>query len=218
MARRRSTTTELDINEPCPCNSTKTYGRCCKKRDFRWERREDGDLVRSAPISEELIEELKDAKAQFVEIFGRQPRQNDPVFFQQFYSSDEDLTRGALQAMKAAGSPPSLVYAYRKTGRLVSARNRNMLTPDELAEWEEAINEYYEAEDAGEEIDVFAEDDELSIFLLESLRKNQIVGGSFINQHFNRYKKRKGAVNDVESIVAFATTNFVRALKSIHIY
>lgn len=217
MPRDAKQPTELHPTEKCPCGSRKTYGRCCKKRDFKWERRADGEILRSAPISAELMEQLKETKADFVETFGRQPRKNDPVFFEQFYTSDEDLRRGTLKAMKAAKSPPSLVYAYRKTGRMVTTRNKNMLTPDELLEWQEAIDEYYDSVESGNDIDVFEDNNGLSSFLLDSIRRNQIVGGSFITRHFNNYRNRKGSVADIESIVAFATTNFVRTLKSIHI-
>lgn len=214
---KEQSTVELARAEKCPCGSGRTYGRCCKKRDFNWERRAEGEIVRSAPISDDLRTVLRAQDAEFIEIFGRKPRASDPVFFQKFYTSEQDLMRTTLKAMKAAGSPEPLVYAYKKTGRIVTAKNKNLLTPHELAEWNSAIDEYYERDGSGEEIDAFEYHDEINQFLLDATRRNQIVGGSFIDRHFNNYRRRNNAVSEIESAVAFATTNFVRCLKSIHI-
>lgn len=95
--------------------------------------------------------------------------------------------------------------------------NKRKLTPKELKEWNDAIDEYYAAIDADEDIDVFDENDSLVKFLKDALRKNQIVGGSFIDRHFNNYRRRNGAIAEVEAIAAFTTTNFVRCLKSVYI-
>lgn len=215
MARRR--TIEIDSSEPCPCESGMTYGRCCKKRNFRWERGARERLVRSVPIVPELAQTLKELEAEFIETFGRKPRATDPVFFQQYYISDADLERETLRVMRAAKSPPSLVYAYRKTGRILTQDNKDKLTAAEMEEWNSAIDEYYDGIDSGIEVDVFDDKGGLLGFLLNALRQNQVVGGSFIRQHFNRYRPRKGASRRVETVAAFATTNFVRLLRSVHI-
>jgi hypothetical protein len=52
--------------------------------------------------------------------------------------------------MRKAGTPPQIVYAYRKTGLLLAEG----LTPAHLPEWKEwnaAIEEYFELERKGEE-------------------------------------------------------------------
>lgn len=216
MARRGGSTEEISTTEDCPCGSGKTYGHCCKRRKFSWKRRSNGALVRTTKIPPELVTVLKNQEEEFIEIFGRKPRGADPVFFQKFYMSDADLERQTLDVMKAASCPPSIAYAYRKTGRLVTTANKGILTPGELKEWNEAVDEYYTAIEAGEEINVF-EQDELTEFLKDALRKNQIVGGSFIDSHFNRCRKIRPSVADVEAVIGFATTNFVRCLKSIYI-
>lgn len=217
MVKRRDKTVEISASIDCPCGSGKKYGRCCKRPNFRWEQYPDGTLAKSLRLPSEAIDILKAQDVEFLEIFGRKPRKNDPVFFQQFYISESDQERLTLKTMKAAASPPPVVYAYRKTGRIVTTENKGMLTPGELKEWNDAIDEYYETIEAGEQIDVFEEGDGLTNFLKDTLRKNQIVGGSFIDRHFNNYRKQKSAVAEVEAVVAFATTNFVRCLKSVYI-
>lgn len=217
MANRRKEAVEVSANADCPCGSGKKYGRCCKRRKFSWAQYPDGTLAKSIPISDELGIILKSQEAEFIETFGRKPRKGDPVFFQTFYISNKDLERETLKAMKAASTPPPLVYAYRKTGRIVTTGNKSLLTPRELEEWQDAIDEYYAAVEIGQKIDLFNEDDEFTGFLKDAIRKNQIVGGSFIDKHFNNYQNRNGSVAEIETIVGFATTNFVRCLKSIYV-
>ena len=47
-----------------------------------------------------------------------------------------------VQAMKQAGLNPAIVYAFEKTGLLVTEENQDMLSDSDLAEWEAAIREY----------------------------------------------------------------------------
>jgi hypothetical protein len=41
-----------------------------------------------------------------------------------------------------AGVRPEIIYAFQKTGRLVTADNRKNLSPTELKEWEDAVDEW----------------------------------------------------------------------------
>ena len=54
-----------------------------------------------------------------------------------------------VQAMKQAGIHPAYVYAFEKTGLIVSEENQHLLPEKDLAEWEAAIREY-EARHDGE--------------------------------------------------------------------
>jgi hypothetical protein len=45
--------------------------------------------------------------------------------------------------MLTVGCDPAIVYAARKTQRIVTKANRKNLTAVELAEWNNAIDEYY---------------------------------------------------------------------------
>jgi hypothetical protein len=47
-----------------------------------------------------------------------------------------------VETMKRAGIDPALIYAYEKTGRLVTEDNQQLLSNADLAEWEAAIEEY----------------------------------------------------------------------------
>ena len=63
-----------------------------------------------------------------------------------------------VQAMKQAGIHPAVIFAFEKTGLLVTAENQSLLPDKDLAEWAAAIDEY-EALQAGEEMSEGDEDD-----------------------------------------------------------
>lgn len=87
----------------------------------------------------------------FREKFGREPRQEDPIFFDpdadQPQAPTESQQRMAINAMYEiillAGIDPAFAYAFRKTGRLLTEENIKFLTPADLAEWNDAIDEYH---------------------------------------------------------------------------
>ena len=47
-----------------------------------------------------------------------------------------------MEVFRQAGTPPHIVYAAQKTGRIVTAENQHLLTSEELAEWDAAVAEY----------------------------------------------------------------------------
>lgn len=47
-----------------------------------------------------------------------------------------------IATAKEARIPLELVYAMRKTGRIVTERNNHLLSPEEMAEWDAAINQF----------------------------------------------------------------------------
>jgi hypothetical protein len=108
--------------------------------------RPDGE-VREREASREALEALRQ---DFRERFGRDPGPDDPVFFDP--SAEEPRPLGedgealfiamSEMAMRRAGIDPSLIYASRKTGLIVTERNQHLLSDDDRADWIEAIFEY----------------------------------------------------------------------------
>ena len=93
--------------------------------------------------------------AKFRQKFGRDPRPEDPVFFDDsadlpslvdHEKAEEDL----LRAMTAAGLDPELIYAIQRTGRFVTEENSQWLSEEDLAEWQAAIEEYRQLQRTGE--------------------------------------------------------------------
>jgi hypothetical protein len=97
---------------------------------------------------DEETRELLDAQRElFRAKFGREPRPDDPLFFDPEADEPrplevEKVTADIVRAMEAAGVHPRLIHAYRRTGLLVSEDNVDRLGPRELAEWRAALEEY----------------------------------------------------------------------------
>jgi hypothetical protein len=67
--------------------------------------------------------------------------------------SDEEIENDVLEAMRKAGTPPQILYAYRKTG-LIGVKGKMENWPaDSREEWDNAIKEYFLIEDASKRPD-----------------------------------------------------------------
>ena len=47
-----------------------------------------------------------------------------------------------MEVFRRAGTPPHIVYAAQKTGRIVTEENQHLLSSEELAERNAAVAEY----------------------------------------------------------------------------
>jgi len=47
-----------------------------------------------------------------------------------------------MEVFRLAGTPPHIVYAAQKTGRIVTDENHHLLSGEEMAEWDAAVAEY----------------------------------------------------------------------------
>ena len=56
--------------------------------------------------------------------------------------SEDEVMAAMMAVFKQAGTPPDIVYAAQKTGRIVTVENQHLLSEDELAEWNAAVEEY----------------------------------------------------------------------------
>ena len=135
MARKK-----VSRNAPCPCGSGKKYKHCCYGKSFDYEEDDDGTIFKSTPMSQEMVELLEEQRQKFVQKYGREPGPKDPVFFD--VPHPEQVEHLTVEAMKAAGLDPAIIYAYEKTGRLVTEDNQQLLSDADLAEWDAAIEEY----------------------------------------------------------------------------
>jgi len=70
----------------------------------------------------------------------RQPGPHDPVCCDLAHA--EHLEAMMVEDMKAARLDPAIIYAFEKTGRLVTEDNQHLLPHTKLDEWQAAIEEY----------------------------------------------------------------------------
>ncbi len=83
----------------------------------------------------------------FREKFGRDPRRGEPLFFDPAAAVPRRLQLEPMEAdivklMRQAKVHPRLIYAFEKTGRLLTESNRKNLSKADLAEWDAALAEY----------------------------------------------------------------------------
>jgi hypothetical protein len=131
---------KLSRNAPCPCGSGKKYKHCCYSKGFEFVEDDDGTVFKSIPMTDDVKAVLEEQRRKFIEKHGREPRPTDPVFFDM--PPLEQIEHQTVQAMKAAGLDPAFIYAYKKTGRIVTEQNQRFLSEADLDEWQAAIEEY----------------------------------------------------------------------------
>lgn len=131
---------KVSRNSPCPCGSGKKYKACCWKKAFDFVEDEKGTIFKSVPMHGELTAELQELRQEFIAKHGREPGPGDKLF--EDLPPTEHLEAMIVKTMKEAGTRPEIIYAFEKTGRLVTADNRNLLTDRDLAEWDAAVDEY----------------------------------------------------------------------------
>jgi hypothetical protein len=105
--------------------------------------------VRAVKMSAATLSIIQSQAQQFRAKFGREPGPNDPIFFNPDSLKPEpfrldEFTEETEAAMVLAGIRPEIVYAHRKTGLIVSEENYGTLPKSALAEWEAAVEEYFE--------------------------------------------------------------------------
>jgi hypothetical protein len=135
MANKR-----LSRQAACPCGSGKKYKHCCWDKGFEWVQDERGTVYKSTPLSPEVQEVLQQFRQEFIAKHGREPGPDDPVFPD--LPHPERLEAMIVEDMKAASLDPALVYAFEKTGLLVTQQNQHLIPDADLAQWDAAIEEY----------------------------------------------------------------------------
>jgi hypothetical protein len=108
------------------------------------------DGSRSVTMTPELEEVFEEQRKAFAEKFGREPGPDDPLFFDPDADTPQLITgetrqrviKGMAEAMRKAGIDGAYIYAYIKTGLLVTQENMHLMKPEELEEFDETVKEY----------------------------------------------------------------------------
>jgi len=121
--------------------------------------RRTSERISKRQIAERTQEILEAQRQRFREKFRRDPGPSDAVFF------DPDATEPVpmsavkveaetIEAMRKAGTPPQIIYAYKRTGGLLLREDmREHWPPDRVKEWDDAIDEYFAIEEASKQPD-----------------------------------------------------------------
>ena len=140
---------KLGRNKPCPCGSGKKYKSCCYDLNFDYLIDEKGNISRAIPFSREIKEELEKyinfQERRFKKIFGREMEPEDPLLFESVYNEEfGEFNIVLIESMKKVGVASELIYAFKKTGLLLSEGNKDKMPKNNQKEWFDAIDEYLE--------------------------------------------------------------------------
>src|SRR5262245_54783208 len=91
---------------------------------------------RSAPLGAILQRQ----REKFIARYGREPGPEDPIFFD--VPSDDEYDAVVTKEMEQAGVAPAVIYAFRKTGRIITEENAKFVPASALEAWRHAIDEY----------------------------------------------------------------------------
>jgi hypothetical protein len=110
---------------------------------------------KSIPLTPEAQAAVDHQLEAFRKKFSRDPKPEDPIFFDPDADEptpirDDRYEQAMIEAMVMADIPSELIYAFKCTGRLVTERNKHLLTRAELREWDEVIDEYHRKVESGE--------------------------------------------------------------------
>lgn len=146
---------KLGKNKLCGCDSGKKYKNCCYNKDFEYNVDEKGNVFRSVKIPKKISNELKSfleaQNKEFKEIFGREMRGEDPVFFQNKYLEDpHELNNKLVEAMQETNIRPEIIYAFLKTDLLLSEANLDKMPDSDIKKWVDAVKGYRKRVSKGE--------------------------------------------------------------------
>ena len=91
-------------------------------------------------MTPEVREALDRLRQEFVARHGREPGPGDLLFPDMPHP--EHLEAMMVEGMRAAGLDPAFIYAFEKTGLLVTEQNQHLIPESDLAEWGAAVEEY----------------------------------------------------------------------------
>jgi len=94
-----------------------------------------------------VLEAMNGQRKAFVDKFGREPGPDDPVFFDPDCDAPTPLDETKLadimlSAMRAADVPGHLVYAFEKTGYMLTAETYAAASRQVRRQWDRAVEEY----------------------------------------------------------------------------
>jgi hypothetical protein len=133
---------KLSPNARCPCGTGRKYKSCCFDKGFHYLVDEDGTIVRSVPLHPEVAARLPELKRDFMEKHGRPMGPDDLLFGPEDPEKLLEFQAKVVQVMREDGIAPSLIYAFEKTGILLTDDNRHMMPTSHIEEFEAAVEEY----------------------------------------------------------------------------
>ncbi|AZO24854.1 MAG: hypothetical protein E5W38_03210 [Mesorhizobium sp.] len=104
--------------------------------------------IRFSSAAEKILRKRQKA---FIKNFGRELSRDYKVLFVDnsdvpIQMSEEEMKSAIKKVMLAAGTPQHFIYAYEKTGFMVTENGYRNMSREDRAEYDHAIDEYFEME------------------------------------------------------------------------
>ncbi len=88
---------------------------------------------KSIPLAPEAVAAMKNLREAFIQKFGRPPGPDDLVFFDPEADTPRPMPpdrahQEIRELLVASGASPEIIYAFEKTGQIVTEQNKRFLT------------------------------------------------------------------------------------------
>jgi hypothetical protein len=133
---------KLSPNAPCPCGTGRTYRDCCFDKAFHYLVDDKGNIVRAAPLQPDVAALFPELQRAFMERHGRRMQPDDLLVGPEDPKELLEFQAKVVKIMREDGIAPSLIYAFEKTGILLTEENRRMMPTSQVEEFEAAVEEY----------------------------------------------------------------------------
>jgi uncharacterized protein YchJ len=127
-------------NNYCPCGSQIKYKKCCQPKGIDYFLKKNGKIVREAQMTPERRAAFEAEKQRFFEEHSRKPTEEEESVMR--YSEFEEIDAVIEKELIAMGASAETIYAFEKTGILITRENEHQFPPDELKRWSAAVQEY----------------------------------------------------------------------------
>lgn len=104
-------------------------------------------MPKKIQLTPELKAEIEELRIAFIEKFGREPGPDDPILFDPNADTpqpmDESYLTGLMvDAFRQAGIREELIYAFEKTGYIVTKENQHLIPSEGLFAHNAAVAEF----------------------------------------------------------------------------
>jgi hypothetical protein len=127
-------------NNYCPCRSGRKYKQCCALKGIDYFVKPGGKIVREQPLSTEQRAELERLKEEFHQKWGRRPTAEEEGVLRLAGFADASAVIEA--ELIKSGARPEVIYAFKKTGLVISPENETGISPAERERWQAAVEEF----------------------------------------------------------------------------
>jgi len=209
---------KIGRNELCPCESGKKYKNCCWKKDYEFFENENGEIFKDIKIDEPIVQDiLKKQDDRFRNIFGRERTDDEPIFPDSLLLSEEDYKERVSEMLESINVAPQIIYAFNKLGYCIVDKLTNKYTDQQLADWKNAINEYFQIKQG--KVKIEASTIVKNIKKIEaSFEKLKLLYALIIHKYNNELITQKSVdTNSLKSYCYFILAKNLKSIKSIEI-